>query len=304
MVPAGRVKDREVTAVRLLRSAARASFDPDIAVDWDASFDPTMPYMPPERVSLYGTTAWDRLSTLERIELSKHELASLTAVGIWLELNLMQLFMRHIYDLDPRTAHAQFALTEVGDETRHSVMFGRLLTKLGTPPYGVPKPVHNIGRAFKALGGGPSMWAIFLVGEELFDRFQRATMDDERVQPVIREISRIHVVEEARHVRYAREEIARSMAGLGQERLAVARRAGHRLVTAFGATAAMEFMIDPEVYRCVGIPPKTGREIALANPHYRETRLWMGEKIVPFLSELGLVAGAAGGLWRKAGLTR
>ncbi|MEU5881553.1 diiron oxygenase [Spirillospora sp. NPDC047279] len=296
MASTGQVRDREVTATRLLRSAARASFDPGTEVDWDAPFDPTMPYMPPERISLYGTPAWDRLGERERIELSRHELASLTAIGVWLELNLMQLFMRHIYDLDPRTAHARFALTEVGDETRHSVMFGRLLGKLGTPAYGVPRAVHNLGRAFKALGGGPSMWAIFLVGEELFDRFQRETMDDERVQPVVRTISRIHVVEEARHVRYAREEIVRSMDGVGR-----ARQALHRAVAAFGATAAMEYMVDPEVYRSVGIPPHVGRRIALANPHHQDTRLWMGEKIVPFLAELGMVSGP---LWRRAGLVR
>src|SRR5262245_45661350 len=102
MASTAQVKDREVTATRLLRSAARASFDPEVEVDWDAPLDPTLPYMPPERVSLYGTPAWDRLSEEQRVELSKHELASLTEVGIWLELNLMQLFMRHIYDLDMR----------------------------------------------------------------------------------------------------------------------------------------------------------------------------------------------------------
>ncbi|GAA2577051.1 diiron oxygenase [Actinomadura fulvescens] len=126
--------------------------------------------------------------------------------------------------------------------------------------------------------------------------FQRAAMDDERVQPIVRPISRIHVVEEARHVRYAREELVRSMAGAGR-----ARRSAHRLVAAVGATAAMEYMIDPEVYRSVGIPPRAGRELALANPHHRDTRFWMGEKIVPFLAELGLVTGP---LWRQTGLVR
>lgn len=293
------VKDREATAHRLLRSSARASFDPNVQIDWAAPLDGARPYLPPERVSLYGTPAWRALSEEQRIELSKHELASMTSVGIWLELSLMHLFLRFVYDLDPRTAHAQFALTEVGDETRHSVMFGRLLELLGTPAYGLPRAAHNAGRLFKAFGSGPSMWAAFLVGEEVFDRMQRATMADERVQPLVREISRIHVVEEARHVRYAREEIVRSMAGLG--RAALAR---HRVAAAVGATAAVEFMIDPNVYRCVGIAPERGRELALANPRFRETRHWLGEKIMPFLDELGLVAGAAAPLWRRAGLIR
>ncbi|WP_019632993.1 AurF N-oxygenase family protein [Actinomadura atramentaria] len=291
------LRDRETVARRLLRSAARATYDPDAVLDWDAPFDREKPFLPPERVSLYGTPLWERLTHAQRVTLSRHELASITAAGIWLEMCLMQLFLRFLYDLDVRTANAQFALTEVGDETRHSVMFGKLLEKLETPDYGVPAPVRNIGRLFKALGSGPSMWAVFLVGEEIFDRMQRATMDDPRVQPLVREISRVHVVEESRHVRYARAEIERSMAGLSRSALT-----RHRLVTAVGATAALEFMIDPAVYRCVGLEPDEGREMALANPHHRATRYWLGQKIVPFIEELGLVSGPAAVLWRRAGL--
>jgi hypothetical protein len=143
------------------------------------------------------------------------------------------------------------------------------------------------------------MWATFLIGEEIFDRMQRASMADERVQPMVRDISRIHVVEEARHVRYAREEIVRSMEGLG--RMALAR---HRLVAAVAATATIEFVVDPRVYRSVGIEPEEGRRLALANPHHREIRHWRGEKVMPFLTELGLISGPGTGLWRRSGLLR
>lgn len=294
-----KVKEREATARRLLRSAAKASFDPGVEIDWSAPMEPGKFYLPPERVSLYGTDVWRRLDEEQRIELSRYELASMTFVGIWLEVSLMQLFMRFVYDLDPRSAHAQFALTEVGDETRHSVMFGRLLDRLGTRRTRLPGVVHGGGRLYKAIGSGPAMWATFLVGEEVFDRMQRAIMDDPRVQPLVREVSRIHVVEEARHVRFAREEIVRSMRGLGRTRLAA-----HRLTAAVTATAPIGFMIDPRVYRCIGLDPKEGQRLALANPHHRETLLWMGEKIMPFLTELGLVEGPGRLLWRHTGLTR
>jgi hypothetical protein len=290
---------RESTASRLLRSSARNSFVPDEEIDWSVPFDKDRPFLPPERVSLYGTPLWEALDESQRVELTRHELASQTAVGVWLELSLMQLFLRVLYDQDLRTAHAQFALTEVGDETRHSIMFGKLIDKLQTPRYGVPAIMHHGGRLFKALANGPSMWAIFLIGEEIFDRVQRASMDDERVQPLVRTVNRIHVIEESRHVRYAREEIIRSMAGLGRATLA-----RHRWTTAVVGTAIVDFMIDPDVYRCVGLSPASGRKAALANPHFRETRHWMGEKIVPFLEEAGMIGGAGVSLWRRAGLLR
>ncbi|WP_433249449.1 AurF N-oxygenase family protein [Actinomadura nitritigenes] len=292
-----RVSARDVTAARLLRSSQRSSFTPDREVDWAAPFEDGLPFMPPEKISLYGTPLWRELDEQRRIVLSKHELASQMAVGIWLELSLMHGFLRALYDQDPRTAHAQFALTEVGDETRHSIMFGKLIDKLGTPRYGVPRPVHAGGRLFNALGGGPSMWAVFLLGEEVFDRMQRAGMADERVQPLVRTLNRIHVIEEARHVRYAKEDLVRNVRGLSRGALE-----RHRLITAVVGTAIVDFMIDPSVYRCVGITPVAGRRMALANPYFRETRSWTGEKIMPFLDEVGLLSGPGVALWRRIGM--
>ncbi|OZM72645.1 hypothetical protein CFN78_13490 [Amycolatopsis antarctica] len=293
-----RTRDRETTAARLLTSSARNSFDPDLDVDWDAPLVDGLPYMPLERVSLYGTELWEQLSEEQRIELSKHEIASVMSVGLWFEIVLMQMLTRYAYDLDPRSANAQYALTEIGDETRHSVMFARGAERLGTPHYAVPRVVHNLARVFGATAAGPSMFAAVLVAEETTDRLQRSMMDDPRIQPLIRAINRIHVVEEARHVRYAREQVSRMM-----PRLSGGARRWHRFNTALVSCFVVDSLIDPKVYASVGIDPAEGRRAALANPHFRATRFWMGEKIMPFLREEGLVGGRAGtALWRRANL--
>lgn len=297
MVGSTQLRDRETTAGRLLGSSARTSFDPDLDVDWNAPLADGKPYMPLERVSLYGTALWDRLSEQQRIELSKHEIASVMSVGLWFEICLMQMLTRYAYDLDPRSNHAQYALTEIGDETRHSVMFARGAERLGVPSYGVPRAIHNLARWFKATAAGPSMFASVLVAEETTDRLQRAMMDDENIQPLIRAINRIHVVEEARHVRYAREQVSRMMPKLSGK----ARR-WHRFQTALVSYFVVESLVDPHVYRSVGIDPSEGRQAALANPNFHETRRWMGEKIMPFLREEGLVGGAGMPLWRRSHL--
>ena len=51
--------------------------------------------------------------------------------------------------------------------------------------------------------------------EEILDGLQRQAMDDESVQPLVRQVSRIHVIEEARHISYAREETLRAQADSG-----------------------------------------------------------------------------------------
>ncbi len=292
-------REREATATRLLASSARNSFDPDIAVDWDAEFVPGLPFMPLERISLYGTSLWDRLSPEQRIELSKHEIASALSVGLWFEILLMQRLARYAYELDPRTAHAQYALTEVGDETRHTVMFAKVARHLGVPRYGVHPAIHKLARVWPVVSSGPAMFASVLVAEETTDRFQRSMMNDDNIQPMIRTVARIHVIEEARHVRFAREEVVRRMRKLGPSA-----RAAQRMQAAVVSYFVMDGLIDPRVYSSVGIDPGEGHRAARNNPQFRETKLWMGERIMPFLDEAGLIGGPSMRLWRKANLVR
>ena len=117
----------DAVAHRLLRSTAKQSYDPEVDIDWDAPLVEGAWFMQPERLSLYGTPMWDAMSPEQRVELSRHEIASIASVGLWFEIILMQMMVRELYDQDPRSERTQYALTEVGDETRHSVMFGRAI---------------------------------------------------------------------------------------------------------------------------------------------------------------------------------
>ncbi|WP_435770790.1 AurF N-oxygenase family protein [Nocardioides sp. SYSU DS0651] len=284
---------------RLLRSTARQSYDPEVDIDWSAPPVAGLWWMQPERVSLYGTKLWDRLSEEERITLSAHEVASIASVGIWFEVVLMQLLLREVYDSDPRDARTQFALTEVGDETRHAVMFGRAISSVGVPAYGPRPRARAVARLGKVALRGPSAYAATLIGEEPVDRWQRDLARDERVQPLVRMVARIHVTEEARHVTFAREELAKATRSLGRTR-----RAWHQAITAQAAYTTMRSLVHPDVYAAVGIDPAEGRRAALGNEAYRETIAWMGEKMMPFLQEQGLVGRAHRRTWRASFLLR
>jgi hypothetical protein len=120
-------------------------------------------------------------------------------------------------------------------------------------------------------------------------------MKDETVQPLTRMVSKIHVTEEARHVRYAREELARLMPEVNWLQRTVGRWltavAGHRIATN---------LIHPDVYRSVGLDPKQAHKVARANPHHQETMRWTARKLVPFLREQGMIGGLSEALWRHA----
>ena len=197
--------DRQELSARLLGSAARKSYDPVVDIDWAAPIPTQLYGLSPEWSTLYGTPLWDSLDREQRVTLTVHEYCSMSGVGIWFECLLMQLMLRDIAGDDPALPHVQWALTEIADECRHSVMFARTAQTFGAPSYQPPPSIQRLGKAFAARGDGPAAYAAILVAEEILDIFQRDLMKDERVQPLTRATSQIHVVEEARHMRFARE---------------------------------------------------------------------------------------------------
>jgi hypothetical protein len=291
------VQDREKTAQRLLKSSAKNSYDPEVDIDWEAPLPDDLPYIPFQRSSLYGTHLWEQLTHQQRIELTKHEFASIASSGLWFEMLLMRMLLKDVYSDDPTTGHVQYALTEVADECRHSTMFAKAVHRIGAPAYGPPPLLHQGGKLLVAISSGPSMYASILVAEEVLDRFQRDQMDDDGVQPLVRMINRIHVLEEARHVTFAREEVVRRMARCGP-----AQRAHHQYVTAFVAYCIIYSLINPRVYTSVGLPPKSTHHVAQHNPRYQHTLGRCGEKIMSFLDEAGLVGKPSMRWWKKAHL--
>ena len=275
---------REKTATRLLASSSKNSYDPALDIDWDADADLEMAYMPLERVSLFGTDLWEQLSESQRIELSKHEMASVASTGLWFEIVLIQMLARYAYHQDPRAEHTRYALTEIGDETRHVIMFSKAIERMGVPTYRPPRYIRELARLYKATAKGVTVFAPVLVAEEITDRLQRETMNDEAIHPLIRMVNRIHVVEESRHVRFAREEVARLAPFLGP--------IGRSVTNTLSATVAafvVTSLISPEVYAAVGLDPKQAARAARRNPYNHDTRRFLGEKIMKFLDEQGMV---------------
>ena len=289
--------DRERTASRLLVASAEHSYDPTVHIDWDTPLLAGRYFCPPERISLYGTPLWDQLTEQQRIELSRYEVASIASVGIWFETVLMQLLIRYVYDRDPTAQHVQYALTEVGEECRHSVMFARMIEKLGCPHYPVPRRNHELARVYKSIAAGPDTWAAVLVAEEILDALQRECMADDRVQPLVRAVCRIHVIEEARHVRFARAELVRQW-----ERTSAPARTVARLLLARMAYVVATSLVHPQVYAAVGLDPRQARAAARTNPQAQATTQWAAARLVSFFTELGLIEGPGRLLWRRANL--
>jgi hypothetical protein len=291
------LNDREATAERLLRSSLDHSYEPSIDIDWQAPLAADGWGIPAHRVSLYGTELWEGLTDEQRRTLSVHELCSIARIGLWFEIILMQMLLRYAYDRDPRRQHVQYALTEIADECRHSIMFAKMTERFGVPDYAPRRGTHELGRLFKTIAYGPAMFAGTLFVEEILDQIQREAMRDDSVQPLTRMVNKIHVTEEARHVRYAREELMRIMPKVNTAERALARYLSSRV-----AFVVARNLIHRDVYKSVGIDPAAGHKAAVANPNHQETLRWSARKLVPFLREQGIIGGPTEVLWRKAHL--
>ena len=293
----GPLRDREQIAERLLESSAKHSFDPDTELDWDAGVEEGKWFWPPELISLYDTPLWRKMSEEQRMDLARHEAASLASLGIWFEIILIQLLVRHIYDKPVTSNHVRYALTEIADECRHSLMFGRMITWGGAPNYPVPRHYHNLARILKTVSTTPGSFAATLLGEEILDWMQRLTFPDERVQTLVRGVTRIHVVEEARHVRYAREELRRQMV--------TAPRWERELTRVSCGEAARVFsvcFVNPQVYERVGLDRREAVAQVKASGHRAEVMQSGAKRLTDFFDDIGVLNGVGRRLWKSSGL--
>ena len=290
-------RERELTAARLLEASAKHSYNPEIDVEWHEPPLPGLLYCPIAQCALLGTPIWEQMSIEQRMESSKHQVASIAAVGVWFELILMQMLIRRAYDQSPTTDHMRYGLVEIADECRHSIMFGRMIETFGCPDYGPGPLAKFLGRIFKAIADGPVTYAGALIAEEILDSFQRDAMPDESVQPLVRTVSRIHVVEEARHVRYAKEEFARMWAELPLWRKTI-----DRILIGGAAAVITRELINPGIFDHLGEQAALARKQAKRNPQWIAAKSHAARKLVSFFEEHGVINVTTRWRWRLAGL--
>jgi len=278
----------ETVAARLLESSRLLSYDPTTEVDWDAPLDPSHYGLSPEWSTLFGTDLWDEMSQEQRVALTRHEMASIMGTGIWFEMILQQLVVRDLYATDPRRAEFQFALTEVADECRHSIMFARAIAAMGAPSYLPTRLSIELARGYKSVARGEAAYGAMLVAEEILDIVQRDLMRDERVLPVIRTTSRIHVVEESRHMTFAREEMKASLQGASRMRLQHT-----ALVISVVASVIIENLVNSRVYADVGLDPERALRAARTNGHHAAMMRTSAAHLMEFLDECCLLTTAS-----------
>lgn len=282
-------------AKQLVAASARATFDPFSEVDWALEVeDDDWYHLPPEKLPLYGTPDWLTMTEAERRIYSRHECAALCAAGIWFENKLMKIVLEHLGELPVTDPSHRYLLVEVADECRHSTMFGEYIRRAGTPAY-APTNGDALGDVNALPGGRALGYLLILAVEELLDVCNRATMRDERVHPISRQIARVHVLEEARHMSFAKTYLRELWPSLpNDERESAASLAP--LAVAFVA----DLMVNDAVYEALGID--NGAAAARTSPQHRARIIADLAPLLAFLVEIGVIQGDHQAEWVERGL--
>lgn len=282
-------------AAQLVAASARTTLDPFTEIDWSIDVaDDSSYHLPPEKLPLYRTPAWDAMTEAQRRTYSRHECAALCAAGIWFENKLMQIVLRHLAEIPVTDPSHRYLLVEVADECRHSTMFGEYIRRAATPAY-APISTSALGDVDTLPGGRAMGYLLILAVEELLDMCNRATMRDEHIHPVSRQIAKLHVLEEARHVSFAKTYLAELWPRIPtEERDAAANLAP--IAVAFVAG----LMVNDHVYETLDIP--NGADAARTNPHHRARIVTDLAKLTGFLTELGVIDEHNRSEWVERGL--
>lgn len=277
-------------------SAQRKSFDPWCDIDWSVAFDDSRFYLPPDLVSLYGTELWNSMTREQQVRLSLHEASSTLAQGLWFENILGFKLLDYLYRANPQESHFYWMLQEVSDECRHSMMFGEFIRRSGTPWYKPEWWATYVANFTRFVAPKVSVFLAVLAAEATTDYLNRRVMQDPGCHPIMRQIARIHVIEEARHLGYARHWLEENYA-----EMPLPVRVTIRVQAPIVTMTLLSQLVSSRVYDKVGLPPEAA-SLARRNPARR--RVWQDScaELIVFLDQIGAVNWRVAPVWRALGM--
>jgi hypothetical protein len=184
----------------------------------------------------------------------------------------------------------------MGDECRHMTMFGKVIDRVGARAYRIGWVDRVAIAALPHFLRGALLWVAALVGEEIFDAQQRRNMADPELQPLVAQLMRIHVTEEARHIKFAREGVVHRLQKASRlERFLVANLHG------LGGPLLRFSLAHGGIYHRAGLDPKRAVREMRDNPHFKEAAQIGFAPLAAFLEENGLMGRISRYLWRRNG---
>jgi hypothetical protein len=233
---------------RLSNASLKRIIEPDVDVPGEVG---SGQLLPDELLSVAGLDL--DLTAGQRAILSREEVASITAAGIRFESVLAAGFsLQIVRRRDLTDPEVTYILHELGEETRHSRLFIRMLSQVQPKARNPLEPLLRFMQRFALpfLLRRPAFFCVLvLTGEEVPDLFQKLAAEHPDTDPFIRDVNRYHRAEEARHLAFARMILPGLWKQAGSSERFFVRHVGPFMVGSMFDT-----LVHPGVYEVVGLP--------------------------------------------------
>lgn len=228
--------------------------DPVSRIHWDR-LSARQYWLPPEAISLHGIPEFMEYPEADRMRLSHYEFLNFIEAGLWLEGMFMERIARSMRQAVQSHAALKYRLHEMREETGHSLMFLELMERGGLS---IPFRHHSrlwLANLFGCHAPLESLafWMATVIGEEIPDRLNRYIRQHHRqVCPTIVDMCTLHLIDEARHITYAREMVESRLAVLNAWERPLLRPLLNRLLRQF---IDVFYYPDARLYELAGFHP-------------------------------------------------
>jgi hypothetical protein len=274
-------------AKKLSEASVRKAWDVYSAFQWPESLTGHEWMMSPELTSLHGTPLWDGLSEDQRRLLSKWEVGNFFSLVLQGERPLVQGLVHRLYSKRSPEAITEYLHHFVDEENKHMVMFGTFCRRYLGKVY----PEKKIITPAKMTKEEEEIvfYCKVLVVEELGDYYNIFMQKDERLHPIVRELNRVHHIDESRHLAFGREHL-RSLcrAYLAHASEQDRQEMGQWLLDYIASSWADYY--NPTMYKDAGLP--NGYELhqfVMASPVCAEQRRRVSQKMIELFIDCGLL---------------
>ena len=275
---------------QMTKASQKFFYDPTTKLEWPEELDRSGWVMSPELVSLYGTPIWDEMSEDQQKELSFYEMAGFFSLVLNGERPLLEGMSQRMYVFEKNVDVTEYMHHFLDEENKHMMMFSGFLRRYVGKVY----PEKKIPFARETAKGEDHLafLAKVLVVEEISDYYNLVMAADERLPKIIRDINRVHHVDEARHIHFGRNYIKNVWERFTPDWSELEVEAYRSWLVDY-INASWRDFCNPSVYRDAGI--KDGyqaREGVLASKHCRDHRQRASEKFLSGLVESGILTEA------------
>jgi hypothetical protein len=291
---------------RLSDQSVRKHFDAYADVPWD---DPELAIDPDDRRwelpewDELGSTGWYRSRVAaKRRRIGLHLIAGRMKVGWQFENVLQRGLLTFVEALPNHSPEFRYAHHEVIEESQHSLMFQEFVDRTGLDIPVFPRWMRLGNRpVISAASWFPEMFFLHVLGgEEPIDYVQRKVLRDHTdLHPLVRRLTQIHIIEEARHVCFARQYLSRRVPGLDRVRKAALRLQAPFVL--FGMAAQMLRPL-PDLISAYDIPRAVIRNAYHYNPRHRRLIVDSLAKVRALCEQLEILTPRMLPIWRRLGI--